>query len=316
VVLVNTLLSQLFRPLDLLGMVYRTIRQGLIDMEAMFVLIDTPQEIVDAPGAPALHVTGGAVAFDHVLFGYDAERPILKDVSFAVPAGKTLAIVGPSGAGKSTIARLLFRFYDINNGRILIDGQATADVTQDSVRAAIGIVPQDMVLFNDTVGYNIGYGREGASQAEIEAAARDASIHDFITSLPLGYDTRVGERGLKLSGGEKQRVAIARTLLKDPAVLVLDEATSALDSRTETEIQDVLRRISRRRTTIVVAHRLSTVVDADEIIVLDEGRIVERGRHADLVRADGLYATMWTRQANEREDDDPQQEDDVMAALR
>jgi ATP-binding cassette subfamily B protein len=316
VVLVNTLLSQLFRPLDLLGMVYRTIRQGLIDMEAMFVLIDTPQEIVDAPGAPALHVTGGAVAFDHVLFGYDAERPILKDVSFAVPAGKTLAIVGPSGAGKSTIARLLFRFYDINSGRILIDGQATADVTQDSVRAAIGIVPQDMVLFNDTVGYNIGYGREGASQAEIEAAARDASIHDFITSLPLGYDTRVGERGLKLSGGEKQRVAIARTLLKDPAVLVLDEATSALDSRTETEIQDVLRRISRRRTTIVVAHRLSTVVDADEIIVLDEGRIVERGRHADLVRADGLYATMWTRQANEREDDDPQQEDDVMAALR
>ncbi|WP_336967887.1 ABC transporter ATP-binding protein/permease [Sphingobium aromaticiconvertens] len=315
VVLVNTLLSQLFRPLDLLGMVYRTIRQGLIDMEAMFVLIDTPQEIVDAPSAPALHVTGGAVHFDHVLFGYDAERPILKDVSFAVPAGRTLAIVGPSGAGKSTIARLLFRFYDINAGRILIDGQAIAGVTQASLRAAIGIVPQDMVLFNDTVGYNIGYGREGASQAEIETAAKDASIHEFILSLPLGYKTRVGERGLKLSGGEKQRVAIARTLLKDPAVLVLDEATSALDSRTETEIQDVLRRISRRRTTIVVAHRLSTVVDADEIIVLDQGRIVERGRHADLVRADGLYATMWTRQANEREEIAPP-EDDVMAALR
>ncbi|MDX3901307.1 MAG: ABC transporter ATP-binding protein/permease [Sphingobium sp.] len=302
VVLVNTLLSQLFRPLDLLGMVYRTIRQGLIDMEAMFVLIDTPQEITDAPGAPALHVARGEVRFDHVVFGYDPERVILKDVSFTVPAGKTLAIVGPSGAGKSTIARLLFRFYDIQSGRILIDGQDSAAVTQESLRAAIGIVPQDMVLFNDTVGYNIGYGREGASRAEIEAAAKSASIHDFIMTLPQGYDTRVGERGLKLSGGEKQRVAIARTLLKDPAILVLDEATSALDSRTETQIQDVLRRISRRRTTIVVAHRLSTVVDADEIIVLDQGRVVERGRHADLVRADGLYALMWARQAAEREE--------------
>ncbi len=301
VVLVNTLLSQLFRPLDLLGMVYRTIRQGLIDMEAMFVLIDTPQEITDAPGAPALHVARGEVRFDHVVFGYDPERVILKDVSFTVPAGKTLAIVGPSGAGKSTIARLLFRFYDIQSGRILIDGQDSAAVTQESLRAAIGIVPQDMVLFNDTVGYNIGYGREGARQAEIEAAAKSASIHDFIMTLPQGYDTRVGERGLKLSGGEKQRVAIARTLLKDPAILVLDEATSALDSRTETQIQDVLRRISRRRTTIVVAHRLSTVVDADEIIVLDQGRVVERGRHADLVRADGLYAVMWARQAAERD---------------
>jgi ABC-type transport system involved in Fe-S cluster assembly fused permease/ATPase subunit len=302
VVLVNTLLSQLFRPLDLLGMVYRTIRQGLIDMEAMYVLIDTPQEIQDAPTAPPIHVAAGEVRFDHVRFGYDPERVILKDVSFTVPAGKTLAIVGPSGAGKSTIARLLFRFYDINAGHILIDGQDIAAITQDSLRAAIGIVPQDMVLFNDTVGYNIGYGREGASQAEIENAARSASIHDFIMTLPQGYATRVGERGLKLSGGEKQRVAIARTLLKDPPVLVLDEATSALDSRTETEIQDVLRQIARRRTTLIIAHRLSTVVDADEIIVLEQGRIVERGRHADLVRADGLYATMWTRQATERED--------------
>ncbi|WP_340265856.1 ABCB family ABC transporter ATP-binding protein/permease [Sphingobium mellinum] len=304
VVLVNTLLSQLFRPLDLLGMVYRTIRQGLIDMEAMYKLIDTPAEISDAPGAPALHAHGGEVRFDHVHFSYDAEREILHGVSFTVPAGKTLAIVGPSGAGKSTIARLLFRFYDIQGGRISIDGQDIAQVTQASLRAAIGIVPQDMVLFNDTVGYNIGYGREGASQEEIEEAARAASIHDFILRLPQGYATRVGERGLKLSGGEKQRVAIARTLLKDPPVLVLDEATSALDSRTETEIQDVLRNIARRRTTLIVAHRLSTVVEADEIIVLDQGRIVERGRHGDLVRADGLYAAMWARQATERNEAD------------
>ena len=302
VVLVNTLLSQLFRPLDLLGMVYRTIRQGVIDMEAMYKLIDTEAEIADAPDAPALNVRAGEVRFDHVRFGYDPDREILHDVSFAVPAGRTLAIVGPSGAGKSTIARTLFRFYDIQGGRILIDGQDIAQVTQASLRAAIGIVPQDMVLFNDTVGYNIGYGRAGATQAEIETAAKAASIHDFIMRLPQGYDTRVGERGLKLSGGEKQRVAIARTLLKDPPVLVLDEATSALDSRTETEIQDVLRNISRKRTTLVVAHRLSTVVDADEIIVLDQGRIVERGPHADLVRADGLYTAMWTRQATEREE--------------
>jgi ATP-binding cassette subfamily B protein len=306
VVLVNTLLSQLFRPLDLLGMVYRTIRQGLIDMEAMYTLIDTPQEIADAPNARDLQVRGGPkgvdVRFDHVRFGYDPEREILHDVSFTVPAGKTLAIVGPSGAGKSTIARILFRFYDIQQGKVSIDGQDIAEVTQASLRAAIGIVPQDMVLFNDTVGYNIGYGREGASQTEIEAAAKAASIHDFIMDLPLGYATRVGERGLKLSGGEKQRVAIARTLLKDPPILVLDEATSALDSRTETEIQTVLRDISRKRTTLVVAHRLSTVVDADEIIVLEKGVIVERGRHADLVRADGLYALMWNRQAAERED--------------
>jgi ATP-binding cassette subfamily B protein len=301
VVLVNTLLSQLFRPLDLLGMVYRTIRQGLIDMEAMYQLIDTQAEVADAPGAPALHVSGGEVRFDHVRFGYDPEREILHGVSFTVPAGRTLAIVGPSGAGKSTIARILFRFYDIQGGQVTIDGQDIAAVTQASLRAAIGIVPQDMVLFNDTVGYNIGYGREGATQEEIEAAARAASIHDFIMDLPQGYATRVGERGLKLSGGEKQRVAIARTLLKDPPLLVLDEATSALDSRTETEIQTVLRDISRKRTTLVVAHRLSTVVDADKIIVLDKGMIVERGRHADLVRADGLYATMWARQAAERE---------------
>ncbi|MFC3442984.1 ABCB family ABC transporter ATP-binding protein/permease [Sphingobium rhizovicinum] len=302
VVLVNTLLSQLFRPLDLLGMVYRTIRQGLIDMEAMYKLIDTRTEVADAPDAPALHVAGGEVRFDAVRFGYDPEREILHGVSFTVPAGKTLAIVGPSGAGKSTIARILFRFYDIKGGQVTIDGQDISAVTQASLRAAIGIVPQDMVLFNDTVGYNIGYGREGATQTEIEAAAKAASIHDFIMGLPKGYDTRVGERGLKLSGGEKQRVAIARTLLKAPPVLVLDEATSALDSRTETEIQTVLRDISRKRTTLVVAHRLSTVVDADEIIVLDKGVIVERGRHADLVRADGLYAIMWARQAQERED--------------
>lgn len=302
VVLVNTLLSQLFRPLDLLGMVYRTIRQGLIDMEAMYRLIDTQAEIGDAPDAPMLHVEAGEVRFDHVHFGYDPEREILHGVSFTVPAGRTLAIVGPSGAGKSTIARLLFRFYDIQGGRISIDGQDIAAVTQQSLRSAIGIVPQDMVLFNDTVGYNIGYGREGATQEEIEAAAKAASIHDFIMGLPQGYETRVGERGLKLSGGEKQRVAIARTLLKDPPVLVLDEATSALDSRTETEIQDVLRSIARKRTTLIVAHRLSTVVDADEIIVMEKGRVVERGRHGDLVRADGLYAAMWARQATERDD--------------
>ncbi|PZU58037.1 MAG: metal ABC transporter permease [Sphingobium sp.] len=304
VVLVNTLLAQLFRPLDLLGMVYRTIRQGLIDMEAMFRLVDTQQEVRDAPDAPALKVGLGEVRFDTVVFGYDPGRTILKGVSFLIPPGGTLAIVGPSGAGKSTIARLLFRFYNIDGGRILIDGQDIAEVTQASLRAAIGIVPQDMVLFNDTIGYNIGYGKAGATQAEIEAAARGASIHDFIQSLPDGYNTRVGERGLKLSGGEKQRVAIARTLLKDPPILVLDEATSALDSRTEAAIQEVLGEISRRRTTIVVAHRLSTVVEADEILVLDQGEVAERGTHTELLAAGGLYATMWTRQAAERKTED------------
>ncbi|MEN9288938.1 MAG: hypothetical protein RL317_561 [Pseudomonadota bacterium] len=262
VVFVNTLLAQLFRPLDLLGMVYRTIRQGITDMAAMFDLIDTPAEVVDAPGAPALTIQGGAVAFHDVHFAYEADRPILQGVSFAIPAGKTLAVVGPSGAGKSTLARLLYRFYDVTGGQICIDGQDIRQVTQASLRAAIGIVPQDTVLFNDTIGYNIGYGRAEASQAEIEAAARGAQIHNFIAAQPQQYATQVGERGLKLSGGEKQRVAIARTLLKDPPVLILDEATSALDSRTEAEIQTTLASVSERRTTIVIAHRLSTIVAA------------------------------------------------------
>ncbi|MGV3478362.1 MAG: ABCB family ABC transporter ATP-binding protein/permease [Sphingobium sp.] len=301
VVLVNTLLAQLFRPLDLLGMVYRTVRQGLIDMDAMFNLIDTRAEVTDRPGAPPLVVTDARLTFEDVSFAYDVERPILKGVSFEIPAGGTLAVVGPSGAGKSTLARLIFRFYDATGGRILIDGQDIAAVTQTSLRAAIGIVPQDTVLFNDTIGYNIGYGREGAAQAEIEAAARGAAIHGFIESLPDGYDAKVGERGLKLSGGEKQRVAIARTLLKDPPILILDEATSALDSRTEAEIQATLNAVAARRTTIVIAHRLSTVVDADEIVVLEAGRIAERGTHRSLLRKNGLYAEMWARQQAEAE---------------
>lgn len=302
VVFVNTLLAQLFRPLDLLGMVYRTIRQGLTDMGAMFELIDTDTEVKDAPNAPALSLAGAAVVFDDVHFAYEPDRPILKGVSFAIPPGRTLAVVGPSGAGKSTLARLLFRFYDVTGGRILIDGQDLRAVTQASLRGAIGIVPQDTVLFNDTIGYNIGYGREGASQAEIEAAARGAQIHNFIAAQPQQYDTPVGERGLKLSGGEKQRVAIARTLLKDPPVLILDEATSALDSRTESEIQATLQKVLERRTTIVIAHRLSTIVDADEIVVLDGGRVAERGTHADLLKQAGLYAEMWARQ--QAEDDE------------
>jgi len=301
VVLVNSLLMQLFRPLDFLGMVYRTIRQGLIDMEAMFKLIDTETEVVDRPGALPLAVTAGEVRFEHVVFGYEPEaRTILKDVSFTVPAGTTLAIVGHSGAGKSTIARLLYRFYDIQDGRILIDGQDIAAVQQASLRAAIGIVPQDMVLFNETIGYNIGYGREGATQAEIETAAKGAAIDRFIATQPLGYETRVGERGLKLSGGEKQRVAIARTLVKDPPILILDEATSALDSRTEAAIQGVLDNIAARRTTIIVAHRLSTIVHADNIIVLEDGRVIEQGSHAALLAQGGTYAQMWARQAAER----------------
>jgi ATP-binding cassette, subfamily B, heavy metal transporter len=303
VVFVNTLLAQLFRPLDMLGMVYRTIRQGLTDMAAMFDLIDTAPEIVDKPGAPVLVVHGGALRFDDVRFGYDAERQILNGVSFVVPAGGTLAVVGPSGAGKSTIARLLYRFYDVTGGRIMIDGQDLRDVTQGSLRASIGIVPQDTVLFNDTIGYNIGYGREGSDQAQIEEAARGAAIHGFIASLPEQYEAKVGERGLKLSGGEKQRVAIARTLLKNPPILILDEATSALDSRTEAEIQATLDRISEKRTTIIIAHRLSTIVDADEIIVLDAGRVAEQGTHAQLLRKGGLYAEMWARQQAEREDE-------------
>ena len=302
VVLVNTLLAQLFRPLDLLGMVYRTVRQGVIDMAAMFNLVDTAPEVVDQPGAPPLKVGAGHVRFEGVRFGYEDDRQILKGVDIAVPPGKTVAIVGPSGAGKSTIGRLLFRFYDPQGGRVLIDGQDISRVQQTTLRAAIGIVPQDSVLFNDTIGYNIAYGREGAGHDEVVAAAKGAAIHDFITSLPQGYDTEVGERGLKLSGGEKQRVAIARTLLKDPPILLLDEATSALDSRTEAEIQSVIKRVERGRSTLVIAHRLSTIADADEIIVMDGGRVVERGRHAALLAAEGLYAEMWDRQASEREE--------------
>jgi ABC-type transport system involved in Fe-S cluster assembly fused permease/ATPase subunit len=301
VVFVNTFLAQLFRPLDMLGWVYRTIRQGLIDMEAMFTLVDTPAEVTDAPDAAPLRVGAASVRFEGVHFAYDPEREILKGVSFDVPAGTTLAIVGPSGAGKSTLSRLLFRFYDPTSGRISIDGQDIAHVTQASLRAAIGIVPQDTVLFNDTIGYNIGYGKDGSTQEDVEGAARGAAIHDFILSLPDGYGAMVGERGLKLSGGEKQRVAIARTLLKNPPLLIFDEATSALDSRTEAAIQETLRQVSSRRTAIVIAHRLSTVVDADQIVVLDEGRVAERGTHAQLLRRNGLYAEMWTRQQAEAE---------------
>ncbi|MFA6605628.1 MAG: ATP-binding cassette domain-containing protein, partial [Sphingomonas sp.] len=273
---------------------------GVIDMGAMFDLIDTQSEVVDAGDATPLLVARGHVRFEDVRFGYDAGMPILKGIDLDIPAGKTLAVVGPSGAGKSTLARLLFRFYDLTGGRITIDGQDIAQVTQASLRSAIGIVPQDTVLFNDTIGYNIAYGREGAGQDEIEAAARGAAIAGFIERQPEGYATRVGERGLKLSGGEKQRVAIARTLLKNPPVLILDEATSALDSRTEGEILDTLQAIERGRTTIVIAHRLSTVVHADEIVVLEAGRVVERGSHAVLLRKNGLYAEMWNRQAQER----------------
>jgi ABC-type transport system involved in Fe-S cluster assembly fused permease/ATPase subunit len=299
VVLVNSLLMQLFRPLDMLGWVYRSIRQGLIDMEAMWDLLDTPAEVVDVADAPPLAVSRASIRFENVRFGYDPGRDILKGLDIDIPAGTSCAIVGPSGAGKSTIARLIYRFYD-PAGRILIDGQDIAEVSQRSLRAAIGIVPQDTVLFNDTIGYNIGYGRDGASQTEIEAAARGASIDQFIAILPEKYESMVGERGLKLSGGEKQRVAIARTLLKNPPVLVLDEATSALDSRTEQAIQETLDRVAESRTTIMIAHRLSTVVDADQIVVLDQGSVVERGTHDELLDKGGLYAELWQRQIAEQ----------------
>jgi ATP-binding cassette subfamily B protein len=295
-VMVNSLLIQLFIPLNILGTVYRDLSQGLIDMETMFSLLRRPAEVVDKPDAPPLKVGAGEIEFENVVFCYDPERTILKGVSFKVPAGKTVAIVGPTGAGKSTISRILYRFYDIKSGRVTIDGQDIRDVTQASLRAAIGIVPQDTVLFNDTIRYNIAYGRIGASEADILEAARLAQIDPIIRELPGGYKSMVGERGLKLSGGEKQRVAIARTLLKNPPILLLDEATSALDTHTEREIQSALKYVSKNRTTLVIAHRLSTIIDADEILVLDHGQIIERGRHAELIARGGAYAAMWNRQ--------------------
>ncbi len=295
-VLINLMMLQLYQPLNFMGMVYREIKQAIVDIEAMFSILDQNPEIEDVPGAPPLKVSAGDVRFENVAFSYDPARPILRGVSFEAPPGHTIAIVGPSGAGKSTISRLLFRFYEPTAGRILIDGQNISAVTQSSLRAAIGMVPQDTVLFNDSILYNVRYGRDGASQAEVEAAADDAQITDFVLALPQSYNAQVGERGLKLSGGEKQRVAIARTMLKAPPILLLDEATSALDSFTEREIQSALERVSRGRTTIVIAHRLSTVVNADEILVLDKGVIAERGTHEALLALGGVYAALWSRQ--------------------
>jgi ATP-binding cassette subfamily B protein len=295
-VLINSMLLQLYVPLNFLGVIYREMKQALLDMDRMFRLLSVNAEVADAPGAPPLAAGPGRVAFEAVDFGYDARRPILKGVDFEIPPGRTLAVVGASGAGKSTLARLLFRFYDVDGGRILIDGQDLRAVQQASLRAAIGIVPQDTVLFNDTIAYNIAYGQPGASQDEVVAAARAAHIHDFILNLPDGYATVVGERGLKLSGGEKQRVAIARTILKNPRILIFDEATSALDSHSEKAIQDELDRIARQHTTLVIAHRLSTIVAADEILVLDDGRVEERGCHSELLARGGRYARMWALQ--------------------
>ena len=295
-VMVNAFMIQLYIPLGFLGVLYREIKQSLTDLDKMFTLMEREREIADVPGAQALVLTGAQVAFSHVNFAYDPARPILKDISFEIPAGKTVAVVGPSGSGKSTLARLLFRFYDVQSGQILIDGQDIKQVTQASVRQAIGIVPQDTVLFNDTVAYNIAYGQPGASQAQVEEAARAAHIHSFISATPKGYDTMVGERGLKLSGGEKQRVAIARTLLKNPPILIFDEATSALDSANERAIQAELQSVAQNKTTLVIAHRLSTVVEAHEILVMDAGRILERGTHAELLALGGRYAHMWALQ--------------------
>jgi ABC-type transport system involved in Fe-S cluster assembly fused permease/ATPase subunit len=298
-VMVNAFLIQLYMPLRFLGTVYREIRQALADMEKMFGLIEREPEIQDRPGAHALVIARGDIRFEHVDFGYDADRQILFNVNFEIPAQHKVAVVGASGAGKSTLARLLFRFYDVSNGRILVDGDDVRDVTQASLRGAIGIVPQDTVLFNDTIYYNIAYGRPDATQGEVIQAAKHAHIHDFVASLPRGYDTIVGERGLKLSGGEKQRVAIARTILKNPRILVFDEATSALDSKTEKAIQAQLREVAADHTTLVIAHRLSTVMDADQILVMENGRIVERGTHTELLGRGAHYAHMWDLQQRE-----------------